>query len=164
MGWVSFLQRLKQQIQRGWVLIVLFHHPRTLQHKHQHFKGLLLLWRLTEQVQHQGRIQRDFRFLPKGVVGRSLGRRGIFYQIVHQLQHVRLLTDIAERVIAIRLPGMDQIKHLDVIALTFQEMTGGTQHFPLGIDHQIRAVGIHQAGLAEVPRLAGATAAHHENV
>ena len=131
MGWVSFLQRLKQQVQWGWVLVIFLHHPRTLQHKHQHFKGLFLLRRFTKQVQHKGGIQCDFRLLPKGVVGRALGRRGIFYQIIHQLQHVRFLTDIAEGVIAIRLTGMDQVKYLNIVALAFQEMAGGAQHFAL---------------------------------
>ena len=135
-----------------------------VQHEHEHFKGLFLLRRFTKQVQHKGGIQCDFRLLPKGVVGRALGRRGIFYQIIHQLQHVRFLTDIAERVIAIRLTGMDQVKYLNIVALAFQEMAGGAQHFALGIDHQIGTVGVHQTGLAEIPRLTGAAAAYHEDV
>ena len=120
MGWVALLQRLEQQIQRALVLVVLLHHPRTLQHEHQHFKILLLFGRFAEQVQHQRGIQCDLRLLPKRVIGCALGRRGVFHQVVHQLQHIRLVPNISERIITVRLVRVDQVKYLDVVPFFLQ--------------------------------------------
>ena len=76
-----------------------------------------------EQIQHKGGIEGDFGFLPKGIILAGVFRRGVLDKVVYQPEHVGVLADIAEGVIAVGMARFDQIKYLDDIAL-LQEKRG----------------------------------------
>ena len=117
-----------------------------------------------EQIEHQGRIQRNFRFFPEGVRVICVLGCGIADQIIHQLQYVGLIADIGEGVIAVRLAGVDQVKHHDLISLFFEQVPRGAQQLSLGICDDVGAVCAVKPRLGHKTGFTGARAAHHDDV
>lgn len=70
-----------------------------------------------EKIQHKGRVEGDFGFLPKGVVLTGVLRRGVLDKVTDKAEHVGVPADIAERVIAVGMARLDEVKHLDNIPL-----------------------------------------------
>ena len=70
-----------------------------------------------EKVKHKGGVEGNFGFLPKGVILACVLWRGVLNEVVNQPEHVGVLADIAERVIAVGMARLNQIEHLDNIAL-----------------------------------------------
>ena len=96
-----FLQCFKKHIQRTAVLLIFFAYLGILHHQHHGFKVLLLRWCLAHEVEHQGRVQGNLGFLPEGVIGTGVSRRGVLNQIVDQLQSVFFIPQIAEGVVSV---------------------------------------------------------------
>ena len=140
MVWFLIFQLQEQLIQWALELLILLSHLRTGQQVGNHFKVLLIRRSLMEQIKHQGRIQRNFRFFPEGVRVICVFWCSVADQIVHQLQHVGLIADIGEGVIAVRLAGVDQIKYHDLISHLFEQVPGGPQQLPLGVCDNVGAV------------------------
>ena len=164
MVWLLVFQLQKQLIQGALVLFILLSYLRTGQQVGNHFKVLLIRRSLMEQIEHQGGIQCNFRFFPEGVRVICVLGRGISDQIVHQLQYVGLVADIGEGIIAVRLAGVDQVEHHDFISLFFQQVPGGPQQLSLGVCDNVGAVCAVKPWLGHKTGLAGAGAAHHNDV
>ena len=95
-----------------------------LQHG-QHHLHCMILWRgLMEQIEHEGAVQCGFRFFPKRVIGMCVFRRGIADKICDQLQHVGVVADVVERVVAVGAIRVYQVKNLDGVALPEQQGDG----------------------------------------
>ena len=156
------LQRLKQQIQRRTIRLVLLACTTVLQHIQHRFKILFLRWRFIEQVQHQGSVQRHLRTLPERVALLGVLGCGVLDQVVYQLHHVLGVPYVGEGVERIGVLRVDEVEYPQHISLLQQQRRKGAQHFSLGICHKEAAVGLHNVGLAEKPRLTGAAAAHDD--
>lgn len=112
-----------------------------------------------QQVEHKGAVQRGFGFLPKWVVVGGVLWRGILNEVVYEPEHVRVLSDVAERVIAVRMGGVYQIEYPQDIAALEQQRPHSPHDFPLGISTDIRGVCQHDVGLYQKAGLARAAAA-----
>ena len=158
------LQSLKEQIQRTAVAFVLLAHLRIFHHEQHGFKILFLRWRFAHEVEHQGGVQSNLSLLPEGIIAGGVPWGSVLDEIVDELQHILLVPQIAKRVVAIRLAGVDQVKHLHIVALLNQQMAGGAQDLALGVRDEKRTVGAQHTRQAEKPCLTGAGATHHQNV
>ena len=54
-----------------------------------------------EQVKHERGVKRCFRFLPEWIVCFCALWSGVLDEIVNQLEHIRILSDVAKRVVAV---------------------------------------------------------------
>lgn len=157
-----FLQRLEKQIQRGLEIVVVLFRPAVLDHGEHHFHGLLIGRRLMEKVEHKGRVEGDFGFLPKGIVLAGVLRRGILDEVVYQPEHVGVLADIAERVIAVGMARLDQIEHLDDIALLQKKRSDSPDKLALRIGADKAGIGKEKIRLHNKAGFACAAAADHD--
>ena len=117
-----------------------------------------------EQIEHQGRIQCNFRFFPEGVRVIGVLWSGVADQIVHQFQHIGLVADIGKGVISVRLAGVNQVEHHDFIPHFFEQIPGGTQQLPFRIGNDIGTICTVKPGFCHEPGLTRAGAAHHNNI
>ena len=85
-------------------------------------------------------------------------------QIVHQLQRVLFVPEIAEGIVAIGLAEVDQIQHPDFIAFAFEVAAGGQQHLRFGVGDHIVGVGLQNVGQHIAPGLGGTAAADDQHV
>ena len=72
--------------------------------------------------------------------------------------------DVGEGIVSIRLLRMNEVEYLNVIFFLLQQAASAAKHLALRVYDQIGAVGAHNTWFAEIPRFAGAAAAHHKNV
>ena len=156
------LQRLKQQVQRGAVRLVLLAGPAVFQHIQHRFKVLLLRGRFIQQIQHQRRVQSHLRPLPKRVTLLGVLGRSVLNEVIHQLHHILGIPDIGKGVKSVRMARINEVKHPQHIPLLQQQRRQVPEHFALGVRHQEAAVYLHDIGLAEIPRLTGTAAAHDD--
>ena len=70
-----------------------------------------------EKVKHKGGVEGDFGFLPKRVILAGVFRRGVLNKVVDQPENIGVLADIPKGVIAVGMARLDQIEHLDNVAL-----------------------------------------------
>ncbi|CUP48229.1 Uncharacterised protein [Flavonifractor plautii] len=112
-----------------------------------------------QQVEHKGAVQRGFGLLPKRVVVGGVLWRGVLNEVVDQPEHVRVLSDVAEWVVAVRMGGVYQIEYPQDIAALEQQRPHRPHDFALGISTDIRGVCQHDVGLYQKAGLACAAAA-----
>ena len=160
---VLLLQRLEQKIKGGNMVAVPLLGRSILQHGQHHLHGLFLRRSLVEQIQHEGGIQGNLAFFPKRVIGMCVFRGGVANEICDQLQHVVVVADVVERVVAVGAIRVYQGKNLDGVALPEQQGDGVAGQLPLRIGGNIGGVGLVEIGLDHIAGLAGAGAAknHH---
>ena len=82
------------------VIIVLFG-SAIFDHVNEHFKILLLWRRFVDQIQNEGRIQRNFRALPERVILLRAFGRGVFDEIVYQFHHIFIVLDVGKGIEAV---------------------------------------------------------------
>ena len=112
-----------------------------------------------QQIEHERRIQSRFRFLPEWIICFCTFRRGVFYEIVDQLKHVRILANVAKWVIAVRFGWVDQVKDTQHIPLLQKQISDGTEHFALWVSDDKTRIGKHEVGFCEEACLARTGAA-----
>ena len=116
-----------------------------------------------EKIQHKGAESRAISdFSQKGVVLTGVLRRGVLDKVADKAEHVGVPADIAERIIAVGMARLDEVKHLDNIPL-LQEKRGNCA------DKLALWVGADKAGICQKKirlhnksRLACAAAAHND--
>ena len=91
-------------------------------------------------------------------------RRGGLDQIVHQLQRVLFIPEVAEGIVAVGLAEIDQIQHPNLVAFAFEVAAGSQQHLTLGVGDHIVGVGFQNVGQHIAPGLGGTTAANDQHV
>ena len=155
------LQSLKEQIQRRLVVVTVLPGGSVLYHGEYHLHGLLPGRGLVEQIQHQRRIQGRLGFLPEGVVLAGVFRRGVLDEIAYQPEHIAVLADIAEGIVAVGMGRVYKVEHLYHIALLQQQRSHRPDYLPLGVGDYKAGVCQHDIGLDHIAGLAGAAAAHH---
>ena len=159
---VLLLQRLKEQVKGGLKIVAVLPGPAVLDHIHDHFKVLLLRGSFMEQVQNERRVQGYLGLLPKGVIAAGVLGCGVFDKIIHQLHSVLVVLDVGERIEGIGVGRVNQVEHLDYIALLNEQRGDGPEHFSLGICHKKTAICLHEIRLAEKAGLARPGAADHD--
>ena len=96
-----FLQRFKEQVKRRLIIVIFFLCTAIFNHVENGFHVLIFNRCFMQQIEHKRRIQGRFRFFPERIVCFCTFRRGVFDEIVNQLEHIRILSDVAKRVVAV---------------------------------------------------------------
>lgn len=91
-------------------------------------------------------------------------RRGGLDQIVHQLQCVLFVPEVAEGIVAVGLTEIDQIQNANIVALAFEVAAGSQQHLTLGIGDHIVGVGLQNIGEHIAPGFCGTASADDQYV
>ena len=133
-----------------------------LQHGEHHLHVLILRRGLVEQIEHEGAVQGRLAFLPKRVIGMCVFRGGVANEIGDQLQHIGVVADVVERVVAVGAIRVNEVENLDRVPLPEQQGDGVAGKFPFRVSRYIRCVGLVNVGLHDVAGLARAGAAHHD--
>ena len=92
-----------------------------------------------------------------------LGRGGLD-QVVHQLQRVLFVPEVAEGVVAVGLAEVDQIQHPNFIAFAFEVAAGGQENFRFRVSDHIVGVGLQNVWEHIAPGLGGTAAADNQHV
>ena len=161
---VIHAQVVEQHVQRGFVGFLLLLHIRVGQHPDDHAEVLLVLRRFVQEVEHQGFQQRGLRFLPEGVAAGCVLRRGVADQVRNEPQHVLIVPDVAEGVVAVRSGEIHQVEHPDRVPLLDQQMAYGGQDLALRVGDHIAAITLHDPWQGQGPSLARAAAAQGQDV
>ena len=93
----------------------------------------------------------------------SLGR-GSVDQVVHQLQRVLFIPEIAEGIVAVGLAEIDEIQNPNFIALAFEVAAGGKEDFGFRVSNHIVGVGLQNVGQHIAPGLGCTTATDDQHV
>ena len=90
--------------------------------------------------------------------------RGSLDQVVHQLQCVLFVPEIAEGIVAVGLAEVDQIQHPNLVALAFEVAAGGKENFRFRVSNDIVGVGLQNVGEHIAAGLGGTAAADDQHV
>ena len=164
MGGLLLLQCPEQHIQRTAVLLVLLPHIGKIHHVNHGLKVLLILWRFVDEVEHERGVQRNLSLFPEGVVAGGVAGRSVLDEVVDEGQHIFFTVNVGKGVVSVGLAGVDQVEHPDFVALRRQQSACRAQQLAFGICDKIGAIRAVNIGLAEKPGLAGAGAAHYQNI
>ena len=91
-------------------------------------------------------------------------RRGGLDQVVDQLQHVLFVTQIAKRVISVRLFQIHKVQNAHVVALLFKVTARGKQDFGFRVRNDVVCVCGQDIGQHKAARLGRAAAANDQHV
>ena len=155
-------QRLEEQIERRLILLIIVAHLGVVEHGEHHIHCLLLGGCLVQKIEHERAVQRRLAFLPKRIGLRSVLWRGVLDEVIHQPEHIRILSDVIERVVCIRVCGINEVKNADDVAALQKQRRGGTQNFPLWICGYVGRVGKHDIRCNDTAALARTAAADHD--
>ena len=154
-------QRLEKQVERRLVLLIVVMHVSVVEHGEHHIHRLFLFRCLVQKIEHERAVQRRFAFLPKRIGLCSILRRGVLDEVIHQPEHVRVLSDVVERIIGIGVRRINEVKDADNVAVLQEQRRGGTQNFPLWICGYVGRVGKHDIRCNDTAALARTAAADH---
>ena len=90
--------------------------------------------------------------------------RGSLDQVVHQLQRVLFVPEIAEGIVAVGFAEVDQIQHPNFIAFAFEVATGGKENFRFRVSNDIIGVGLQNVWEHIAPGFCCAAAADNQHV
>ena len=154
-----FLQGFKEQVKRRLIIVIFFLCTAVFDHVENGFHILIFNRCFMEQIEHERSVKRCFRFLPEWIVCFCTFRRGVFDEIVDQLEHVRILSDVTKRVIAVGFGWVDQIKNAQNVAFLQKQFSDGAEHLALWISDDKAGICKHKIWLRKKSRLtaAGAT-------
>ena len=155
-------QRLEKQVEGRLVLLIVVMHVSVVEHGEHHIHCLFFGRSLVQKIEHECAVQRRFTFLPKWVGLRSVLWRGVLDEVIHQPEHIRILSDVIERVVCIRVCGINEVKNADDVAVLQEQRRGGTQNFPLWICGYVGRVSKHNVRCNDAAALARTAAADHD--
>lgn len=161
---IFIFHRLKQQVQRRDILVIVLLHFGIFQHTHHHGKILLILRGLLVQHEDNGLEQGCLRLGPKRVGLMTALGRGCLDQRIHQLQCVFFIPQVAKGVITVRLFQIHKIQHPDVIAPFFQVSTCVGQNFHFRVRDHIIGIGLQDVGLDIAAGFGRAAAANDQHI
>ena len=157
--WLFLLQCFKEQIERRLIVVVLLFCAAVFNHVENGFHVLIFNRGLMQQIEHERGVKCCFRLLPERIICFCALWSGVFDEIVDQFEHVRVLTDVTKRVVAVGFGWVDQIKHTQHIPLFQKQISNGAEHFSLRIGHDKAGICKHEIRLCQKPRLARTGAA-----
>ena len=155
---------LEEQVQGRDILLVLLLHLGVFQYPHDHGEVLFILRGLLEQHEDDGLEERCLGLGPEGITLMAALRGGSLDEIVHQLEGVLLVPQIAEGVVAVALLQVDQIEHPDLISVLLQPATSGGEHLLLRVSDHIVGIGLQDVGLDIASGLGRAAAADDQDI
>ena len=95
----------------------------------------------------------------------GIGRRGRLNQIGHQPQHIRLIFNIYEGIISVRLLHVDQIQNTNVIAIGLENIARTVEHLLFGIGDDIaHGAAVEQGGNDMAATLSRSGTSNHQNI
>ena len=117
-----------------------------------------------EQIQHQCLKQCGFALLPEGIGGLGTFGCGVLYQIGNKTEHVFVIVDILEWIVAKRCVGIDEVKDTHLISFLFQQTACLSEQlgFRIGDDH--RTAALHDVWQGKASGFSCTGASHYENV
>ena len=101
-------------------------------------------------------VHYDPEVIPYGALVKKL--KGL----LNQLEHIRILSDVIERVVCIRVCGINEVKNADDVAALQKQRRGGTQNFPLWICGYVGRISKHNVRCNDTAALARTAAADHD--
>ena len=155
---------LEEQVQGRDVLFVLLLHLGVFQYPHDHGEILFILRGLLEQHEDDGLEERRLGLGPEWVGLMTAFRGGGLDEIVHQLESVLLVPQIAEGVVAVALLQVDQIEHPDLVPVLLQPAASGGEHLLLRVSDHIVGIGLQDVGFHVAPGLGRAAAADNQHI
>ena len=114
-----------------------------------------------EKVQHQSTVQSNFRLFPKGIILRCIFRRGVLDKVIDQPKYIRILADVAEGIVVVRMGRVNEIKNPDMIPMAQKKASCGAKDLPLGICNDEAGIAEHYIGENHTNGLLGTAAAHY---
>ena len=130
---VAHGETFKQLVENGSVFFIFFLYFCGVDHLHDHGKVLFLRRRFVHKVENKCLKQRRFCTLPEGVVALRAFGCGVAYKIADQAQYVLIVAQIQKGIKAVTARSVDQVKHLNVISLLFEQVARVAQDFSLRI-------------------------------
>ena len=136
------------------IIVIFFLCTAVFNHVENGFHVLIFGRGFVEQIKHERCVKRCFRFLPEWIICFCTFRRGVFDEIVNQLEHVCVLAYVAKWVVAVGFRWVDQIKNAQNITFLQKQISDGTEHFALWVSDDKTRIGKHEVWFCEESRLA----------
>ena len=160
---VFFFERVKEEIDRVFEIVVVLAHFHRVNHCHQRVKVLFVRWCFVKDVAHQCAIQQRFGVSPKWVAA-FLPAVGIGNQNICQLQDILFRMNVMERVIVERLFEVDGVEESNLILFLFQQVSALDEQTAFGVCYDIAGMALHEIGLQKVAGFAAARSADDQDV
>ena len=161
---IPHFQPFKENVQRGFVGLVILPDFSGADHLHDHWE-VLLLWRgLVVQIKDKRQQKHGRRLIPERVLALRAFRCGVFEEVCHQTLDIVVAAQIHKRVVAMAFLHVDEIQHLDVVPLGREKVSGITQKLTLRVKHNIAGICLTQVWFGEKPCFSGAGAAADQRI
>ena len=128
---VAPLQLFKEPIQCRQIILVVLADVTGADHFHHHREVLLVGRRFIVEIKDKSKQEHGRCLIPKRVLALASLGSGILEKVCHKPLNVVVVTKIDKRVITVAFLHVDEVDHLNVVALFFQEIAGVTEKFPL---------------------------------
>ena len=141
------------------IIVIFFLCTAIFNHVENGFHVLIFNRRFVQQIEHERSVKRRLRFLPEWIICFCTFWRGVFDEIVNQLEHVCVLAYVAKRVVTVGFRWVDQVKNAQNITFLQKQISDGTEHFALWVSDDKTRIGKHEVWFCEESRLARTGAA-----
>ena len=115
-----------------------------------------------KQIEHEGAVQGSLGLLPERVALLGVFRGGVLDQVVNEPEHIRVFSDVAEGVVAVRAGQVHQVEHPQDVAPLQQQRPHRPDNLTFGVSHDVGGVSQHDIGLHQKTGLARPGAAYHD--
>ena len=95
------------------------------------------------RYRHQCLKQCGFALLPEGISGLGTFGCGVLYQIGNKTEHVFVIVDILEWIVAKRCVGIDEVKDTHLISLFLQQAPCLSEQLRFGVCNDHRTAALH---------------------
>ena len=158
------LHLLEEEVERASVVLVRFLGLGEREQRHKAREGPVGGRAVVDEVSDERYVEQALGILPEGIARVLLVACGVVDEAGDELKDVRLVLDVRDGVV---VEG-----HREVHGVEGEHLVpGGIEHVPearkrlsLGVGHEVVRRHLHDVGLEEPARLAGARAAHDEHV
>ena len=116
------------------------------------------------KIKNQRQQKHLRRLIPERVLRLTAFRCGILKQVRHKALNIIIIPQIDKRIVTVAFLHIDEIDHLDFIALRFQQITCVPQKFAFGVKTNKAGIRIHHIGFCKKARLASTAAAAAQNI
>ena len=117
-----------------------------------------------KQIQHQCLKQCGFALLPEGIRGLGTFGCGVLYQIGNKTEHVFVIVDILEWIVAKRCVGIDEVKDTHLISFLFQQTACLSEQFCFWVGDDHRTAALHDVRQGKASGFSCTGTTHHKDV